>query len=71
MCPSVDAPSVGAGAVLVGCTADPGFPGYVLLLPDSRGTGTWSVQVNTRSNAELSTEEALAVFLDALVGVYG
>jgi hypothetical protein len=71
VCPSVDAPSVGSGAVLVGCTEEPGFPGYVLLLPDARGAGTWAVEVDTRSNAAHTTEEALAVFLDALAGVYG
>jgi hypothetical protein len=70
VCPSVDAPSVAPGAVLVGCTAAADFPGYVLLLPDRRTTGTWSIQVNTRPNAEHTTEEALRVFVEALAGVY-
>ncbi len=70
VCPSVDAPSVAAGAVLVGCTAEADFPGYELLVPDVRTAGTWSIGVNTRPNAEHTTAEALRVFVDALAGVY-
>lgn len=70
VCPSVDAPSVAAGAVLVGCTADASSPGYVLLLPDVRTAGTWAIEVSTRPNAQHTTAQALRAFVDALAGVY-
>lgn len=71
ICPDVDVPAVGPGAILVRCVGD-GTTGYTLVLPDSRrADGVWFVEADARSNARHPASYALLALRDALKAVYG
>ena len=69
-CPDADAPAVGEGAVLIACTADPGDPSYLLLLPDARGTGLWMLSADARSTAAHPASYALSTLVSLAKSTY-
>lgn len=71
VCPDIDVPAVGSGAILLRCVGD-GTTGYTLVLPDSRRSdGVWILEADTRPTAKHPTSYALTALLDALKAVYG
>ncbi len=70
ICPDVDVPAVGTGAILVRCVRE--GPGYVLVLPDQRRRdGVWLIDADTRPNAKHPASYALTALIAAVKGVYG
>lgn len=70
ICPDLDVPAVGPGAILVRC-ADPGV-GYVLVLPDQRRPdGVWLIDADTRPNATRPATLAFTTLVGAAKGAYG
>jgi hypothetical protein len=69
ICPDVDVPAVGPGALLVRCEND--TTSYVLVLPDRRRDGVWFLHEEARSTAAHPASDALTSLIDGVVGVHG
>lgn len=69
ICPDVDVPAVGPGAVLVRCADD--TTSYALVLPDRRRDGVWLLLAEARGTAAHPASYALTSLVDAVSGVYG
>ena len=70
ICPDVDVPTVGPGAILVRCVGE--GPGYVLVLPDRRRPdGGWLIDADTRPHARHSASFVLTALLDAAQEAHG
>lgn len=69
-CPTIDVPSVGAGAVLARCE-EQGKAQFVLSAPDARTSGVWVLGATARPDAALSSADVMAALVDGVVGAYG
>ena len=69
ICPDVDVPAVGPGAVLVRCADD--TTSYALVLPDRRRDGVWLPLAEATGTAAHPASYALTSLVDAVSAVYG
>jgi len=70
VCPGIDAPAAGAGAVLVRCEAEDGIE-YTVAAPDTRTDGVWVLQAKAQDDAARPTSDVLTTLLDGVVAAYG
>jgi hypothetical protein len=69
ICPDVDVPAVGPGALLIRCEND--TTSYVLVLPDRRRDGVWFLHEDARSTAAHPASYALTALIDGVIAAYG
>jgi hypothetical protein len=70
ICPGIDVPSAGAGAVLVRCEAADGIE-YVVALRDSRTDGVWVVMSKAQSDEPHPTTDVLTTVMAGVAETYG
>ena len=71
ICPGIDAPSAGAGAVLVRCEAADGTE-YVVAVRDSRRTdGVWILMAKAQDDEPHPTTDVLTKVLEGVTAAYG